>query len=187
MITIAEHSFEETLLPKGSKVLDIGCYGMQFHDELYKMGNQVIGVDPQKFDRTDYHLCAITNYNGTTDLFFHETDRQATMIQNRGTAVSCYTLLRFSQLMKVDFWDLIKMDCEGSEWYIIMNMDRPMAKQLSIEFHLHTGIMTDDDVKKMEDKLLSLGYFPVKHDKTNEHGAGYNYWDSLWILKEYIK
>jgi hypothetical protein len=75
------------------------------------------------------------------------------------------------------------MDIEGAEKDVIWDLDSPPAKQLSIEFHLHTKVYPESAIKEMEDKLLSLGYFPVKHDKTSAHGCGMNYWDSLWILK----
>jgi len=78
---------------------------------------------------------------------------------------------------------VIKIDIEGSEYEVIMSLEKAPAKQLSIEFHLHTGVYGHYEMTMMEDKLKALGYYPAQHERTSEHGAGFNYWDSLWILK----
>jgi hypothetical protein len=109
-------------------------------------------------------------------------DPQATSL-TAGDEIVVYTLETFSALNGVNMWDLIKIDVEGSEFNIIMGMTRPMAKQLSIEFHLHTGLYSEFAMKLMEARLSVLGYEAVSHELTSQHGAGYNYWDSLWVLK----
>lgn len=93
------------------------------------------------------------------------------------------TLESFSKMVGIEFWDLIKMDIEGSEFNVIMSMTRPMAKQLSIEFHLHTDAYAQIGMQLMERQLKNLGYESVSHKLTEQYGAGYNYWDSLFILK----
>ena len=75
------------------------------------------------------------------------------------------------------------MDVEGAEYEIIMSQYEAPAKQWSIEFHLHTGIYTQKQMKEMETKLFDLGYEAAHHKLTEEHGAGYNYWSSLFILR----
>lgn len=188
--TIAEHSYEDSLLHEGSLILDLGCRGFGFTDWMELSGYTVHSVDCDYLNANQfYYQIAISNENGTVRVL-KNSDPQGTMITNildiSEYSVACLTLMSFSQMVGVGFWDLIKMDVESSEYQIIMSLPNAPAKQLSIEFHLHTGIYGDAEVKQMEDKLLSLGYFPVKHDKTNEHGAGFNYWDSLWILKSLL-
>lgn len=183
MITvIAEHSLDLSLLPEKANVLDLGCRGFLFTDELRRMGHGVYAIDIESLWPRQHFLCAIAGHTGKCSIQ-KSRDPQATRI-TEGQDIPCYTLKDFSNMVKVDFWDVIKIDIEGSEYEVIMSLTEPPAKQISIEFHLHTGIYGDAQVKEMEDKLLSLGYFPVKHEKTKEHGLGLNYWDSLFILKD---
>ena len=184
---IAEHSADIDLLPENAKVLDLGCRGFLFTDELRRRGNKVVSVDCDKFDRDDYLQIGLSDENGLCSCLY-TNDPQATTIKKAliplaGFDIQMMTIQALSAKLDVEFWDLIKLDIEGSEYEVIMSMDRPYATQLSIEFHLHTGIYGENEMLLMENKLLWLGYFPVQHDKTKQHGLSYNYWDSLFILK----
>lgn len=192
MITVAEHTYEETLLPEKANILDLGCRGFLFHDELTRHGYNVYPVDIDDLHGRYYHV-AISDFDGYVSIE-RSNDPQGTRINKKITveptpedtpskSVQCFTLKSFSDVLGVTFWDLIKIDIEGSEYEVIMALTEPPAKQLSIEFHLHTKIYGEEQVREMEDKLVSLGYYPAQHDKTSEHGCGLNYWDSLWILK----
>jgi FkbM family methyltransferase len=188
---IHEHSVDLSLLPVNANILDLGCRGFLFTDYLIKKCHNVYPVDCDLLQGASYYQAAITNYDGFTDLY-KSNDPQGTRINRRyeaqsETSVICCTLVGFSLRVGIEFWDLIKMDIEGSEYEVIMSLTEPPATQLSIEFHLHTGIYGDKEMKEMEDKLLSFGYFPTKHDKTNEHGSGFNYWDSLFVLQSHRK
>jgi hypothetical protein len=181
MTTIAEHTVDLSLLPENAKVMDAGCRGFLFTDEMRRLGHEVYAIDIEFLFPRQHFIVAIAGYTGKCSVK-KDKDPQATRMM-AGFDVQCYTIKDFSKLVAVPFWDLIKLDIEGAEYDAIMSLTEPPATQLSIEFHLHTKIYGDAQVKEMEDKLLSLGYFPVKHDKTSEHGCGMNYWDSLWILK----
>lgn len=192
MITvIAEHSVDLDLLPEKANILDLGCRGFLWTNYFRQLGHNVFTVDPDpevKPGLSDKHYrIAITDYNGIATLI-KSNDPQATRIEakmklGRGPDdVKCSTLASFSKMVGVKFWDLIKIDVEGSEYEIIKSMNNPRAKQLSIEFHLHTGIYGLKEVAEMRDKLESLGYTTVKHDMTKQHGMGLNFWDSLFCL-----
>lgn len=186
MTTIAEHTVDLSLLPKGANILDIGCRGFLFFDDLVRLGHKVVAIDVDRLETSrPYYRIAITGQNGYVDIKY-SPDPQAVSVRQtfRMTDTESMTLSKFSETVGVPFWDLIKIDVEGSEYEIIMSLTEPPAKQLSIEFHLHTGIYGAREVKQMEDKLLSLGYFPAKHDKYPAHGLPANYWDSLFILVE---
>jgi hypothetical protein len=190
MITvIAEHSVDLSLLSEKANILDLGCRGFLFTNELRRLGHNVEAVDiddlfnPTGDNKwTHYDQMAITGFDGVVGIE-RNNDPQATKIGHGSEKVQCMTLATFSKFKNILFWDLIKIDIEGSEYEVIMSLTEPPAKQLSIEFHLHTGIYGDAQVKEMEDKLLSLGYFPAKHDKYPAHGLSPNYWDSLFILQ----
>ena len=80
------------------------------------------------------------------------------------------------------YWDLIKVDIEGAEYEAIMALTKAIAKQISIEFHLHTGIYQEAQVEEMVAHLEKLGYTTVSHEKTSDHGLPPNYWSSLFIF-----
>lgn len=192
MITIiAEHSVDMDLLPEGANVLDIGCRGWDFTREMKLHGKKVFAVDIDDLglkwtnfvNRPNlFTQCAISDFDGLCGLM-KSNDEQATRIDKTGTGIDCYTLKSFSKMVGVDFWDLVKFDVEGSEYEIIMSLEKAPAKQLSIEFHLHTGIYTIFEMNAMENKLKELGYEQAKHEYTSQHGAGFNYWDSLFLLR----
>lgn len=176
---IHEHTIDLDLLPKRGLILDLGCRGFQFTDYFKEFGHVVYPLDIDSFDRP-YYQCAIAGYNGKAGIL-RGSDPQGTRIMP-GCDVPAYTLEKFSEHVGVEFWDVIKIDIEGSEMPVIMNMEKAIAKQLSIEFHLHCGVYSLPDVALMVAKLKSLGYKTVQHNMENRHGAGMNYWDSLFTL-----
>jgi hypothetical protein len=185
MIPIAEHTVDLSLLPEKANILDLGCRGFLFTETLRGFGHNVVAVDADCIAGGQYYQMAITSCNGYVGLLKQANDPQATRVTtglSGGNLIPSMTLQSFSEMVGVKFWDVIKIDIEGSEHEVIMSLKEPPAKQLSIEFHLHTKIYGEDQVREMEIKLLSLGYYPVKHDKYPAHGCTANYWDSLWIL-----
>lgn len=185
IITIAEHSVDMAILPANAAILDLGCRGFLFAKELQSRGHMLVTVDIEDFPREQrvghFFPVAITNHNGKCGIA-RSSDPQATKIKE-GDEIACWTLDEFSRLLKIPFWDLIKIDIEGSEYEVIMSLAKAPATQLSIEFHLHTGVYGIDLVNEMVKYLQILGYEIAKHELTEAHGCGYNYWDSLFILK----
>jgi len=182
MITeIHEHSLDLSLLPEQANILDLGCRGFQFTDYMRVLGHKVTPVDIDDFPDRTYYRIAITGTDGRVGIH-RNSDPQATRV-TKGDELLSMTIETFSQSVGIEVWHLVKIDVEGSEYDIIMNLKKAPAKQLSVEFHLHTGIYTQKEVKQMEQKLHSLGYDAVQHKLESRHGAGYNYWDSLFILR----
>lgn len=179
---IAEHSVDTSLIPARAYILDAGCRGMIFTNEMRRRGHEVLALDCDRLENEVYMQLALSNKNCRVGVK-HSSDPQATTICN-GDGVDCVTLAELNDMFfNKDFvFDLIKLDIEGSEYEVIMSMDRQYAKQLSIEFHLHTGVYGEREMIEMENVLFDLGYTFVKHEKSKQHGMGYNYWDSLFIL-----
>lgn len=181
MITeIAEHSIDLELLPPRANILDLGCRGFEFTKALRELGHSVIPVDIDHIEGGAYYQCAITDYNGYCGLS-KSNDPQATKIAE-GHEIKCYTLAQFSKDLNIKWWDAIKMDIEGSEYKVIMSMEKAIATQLSIEFHMHCG-QSLQEVTYIVERLELLGYEAVSHELSEQHGAGLNYWNSLFILK----
>lgn len=179
--TIAEHSVCLDILPPKSTILDVGCRGFLFTNEMRRLGHIAVPVDMDDLGPENiYYQCAIAGYDGRAGIL-KNSDPQATRI-TQGSDVACYKLDTFIKKLGVEF-DLIKLDAEGAEYEIIMSLEKAPAKQLSVEFHMHCGI-TQDMMKEMEHKLFyELGYNFASHELTEQHGCGYNYWDSLFIKR----
>ena len=183
---IAEHSVDLSLLPEKANVLDLGCRGFAFTHALRERGHHVVPIDIDRLhDGQAYYQCAISDFDGRVAIL-KSSDPQATRIDpDREGTVPCYTLPSLSAnfLHKNQIWDLIKMDIEGAEYQVIMSMEKAWATQLSVEFHCHTGQINQAQMKQMENKLKNLGYKFASHSQSQQHGAGWSYWDSLFILK----
>ena len=177
---IHEHKVDLSRLPDKAKILDIGARGFLFTNHFRDLGHDVIAVDIDDFEGK-YERCAIMGHTGLVGIETFK-DPQATRTCP-GKDIKCFTLHDFSELAQVEMWDLIKIDVEGAELEIINSLKKAPAKQLSIEFHLHTGIYGEYEIGFMVRKLQSLGYSIASHELTSQHGAGFNYWSSLFILE----
>lgn len=180
--TIAEHTVDMDLLPEYSNIIDIGARGFEFADYFINHNVVTIDADPDIKRNGEHYTIAITNYYGYAGLK-KSSDPQATHLDScdYDIKVPCCTLNDFCIKVGVLNWDLIKLDIESSEYEVIMSMDRPYATQITVEFHLHCG-QTEAQVKECVDKLHSLGYRTIQHEKTPRHGLKANYWDSLFCL-----
>jgi len=178
---VCEHSVRLDLLPEKANIIDIGCRGFQFTNYMRELGHKVTAIDIDALHNQTYYRLAITGKDGRVGIH-RNNDPQATRIKE-GDELLSMTLETFSKSIGIEFWDLIKMDIEGSEYDVIMSLKKAPSKQLSVEFHLHTGIYGQAQMKEMEDKLRKLRYEFVQHKLTEQHGAGFNYWSSLFILK----
>jgi hypothetical protein len=180
--TIHEHSVILSLLPEKANILDLGCRGFQFTNYFKDIGHNVFPVDIDLLHPAPpYYILGIGGTEGFCAVKKSIDPQAAKMTE--GFEIPMHTVKSFSEMVGVEFWDIIKADIEGSEYEMIMSWEKPWCRQLSVEFHQHLG-QTDTQIKEMEDKLLSLGYLPAKHDKYPAHGLPSNYWDSLWLLKE---
>lgn len=181
--TIHEHKVDTSLLPDKAIIFDIGARGFLLTDHFRRRGHTVYAVDIDELDRPkDYQRIGITNYHGLIGVQ-KTRDPQATHT-TVGNDVECTTIERFMAYHGIEFFDLIKIDVEGDERAIIKSLTKPPAKQISIEFHLHLNDYSPSDVEAIVNKLHKLGYVAASHELTNEHGAGLNYWSSLFILGE---
>lgn len=187
---IAEHSVDIDLLDKGV-CIDVGCRGFQFSEAMRDKGLQVVAFDLEPMQAPagiTFLPYAVSNYNG--DGFFTDTkDQQAKHLSPSGVSVPVIDINElFSQIKEGDkHIDVLKLDCEGSEYHILSDPKfQPVPKQISVEFHMHCHRDLHDRLydKCMENLLKH--YIVVKGKLTAQHGAGLNYWDSLFIKKELI-
>lgn len=183
MITvIAEHSVDISLLPPDANILDIGCRGHRFTNEL-ECGNAQTGRKGYCIDIDEeakpHYLLAISDYHGTCSMV-KTADPQGRYIIP-GHDIQVMTIDGFSKMVGVTKWDLIKIDVEGEEIKILKSLKHPYCEQISVEFHAHLG-----QTKQELDTLLDwLGQWYTIHNRVweDKHCAGFNYWDILLIKK----
>jgi methyltransferase family protein len=86
---------------------------------------------------------------------------------------------------RVDHWDLIKLDCEGSEFGILENWPGPVARQISVEFHDWTGPWAERAAGDYYERLFAgpLKDYEVVQHELSKQGEGIGHWDSLLRLR----
>ncbi len=187
---IAEHSVDLDLLT-GGICIDAGCLGFAFSEAMRDKGLEVWAYDIQSMiPPTGIHFlqCAIMADDGV--YYYTDTkDPQAKYISESGIKVPGIELNYLLREHREDgeSVDVLKLDIEGSEYKILSNpLFEPLAKQITVEFHMHAHRQLHDQYfdKCMENLLKH--YVAVKHELTSEHGAGPNYWDSLFIRRDLL-
>jgi hypothetical protein len=187
---IAEHSIDLDLL-SGGICIDVGCRGFLFSEAMRDKGCEVWAFDIECMEAPD-HInfvvgAMLTEYK--TVRYVETKDLQAKFISNEGPEVQGHDiktwLINFKE--RGDEVDVLKLDCEGSEYLILSDPNfQPIPKQISVEFHMHCHrALHDQYYDKCMENLLKH-YVPVKHELSEAHGAGLNYWDSLFLRKDLI-
>src|SRR5688572_13855765 len=123
MRTVAEHKYEEILLPDNGYILDLGCRGFLFADEMTRQGYKVICVDCDDLgtERPYYRYGIVGKIDGPIYVK-KDRDPQATRVtkEENGHFVMPMTLRSLSDMFGMyGKWDLIKMDIEGMEKEVI--------------------------------------------------------------------
>ncbi len=182
--TIHEHTLDISLLKPGCNVLDVGCLGFAFGNELRKRFQaNVYEVDIGDLGNAQpYWHCGIAAQDGYGAVCVASGDPEARQLMS-GQSFKVFTLESFKAFVGVDHWDVIKLDCEGSEYDILWSLEHPPATQISVEFHQHTVARRSEEfiaelVKKLEQWYVVRGHTLYGHKNSR------NYWDSLFVLKD---
>lgn len=187
---IAEHSIDLDLLTGGA-CIDIGCRGFQFSQAMADLGLFVIAFDLEMMKPPDsilFNAIAVTRKSGVVK--YKETkDPQAKHLSDEGTGITSIGLNELYGILLKErpVVDVLKLDCEGSEYDILSDPDfQPIPRQITVEFHEHAHkALHDQYFQACMDNLLKH-YVAVKHDRYAAHGAGMNWWDSLFIRKDLV-
>jgi hypothetical protein len=188
---IAEHSVDLDLLT-GGICIDVGCRGFQFSEAMRDMGLEVHAYDIEEMTPPEgirFGQVAILDRCGWAK-YIDTKDQQAKYISDSGIDVECRDINNIIELLHSETGksiDVIKIDAEGSEYFILPHLSaRELPRQLSIEFHMHAHQQLHYQYyEKCMENLLKY-YEPVQHELTQAHGAGWNYWDSLFIRRDLL-
>lgn len=190
IVSVASHSVDVELLTKGGWVLDAGCRDFKFSKEMVSLGCKVLSLDPdpEAVPGTDEVLEKNINFvpkglaaaAGKDRLFLMENVEMrhlgaAGYTQWHGTASVEIETVSPSDLMKehkIEMWDCIKMDIEGSEYEILLKWPGPIAKQITLEWHDH---LSEKPPEMLEQIYAHLGQW---YDVVYKHPQ-----DTLFVLR----
>lgn len=190
--TIHEHSVDIDLL-SGGICIDAGCRGFQFSEAMRDLGCEVIAMDLE--DMEPENPIGITFMKRALMVepgayYYVDTkDQQAKFISNTGIridGVGIHYLYNELREMGKEI-DVLKLDIEGTEYFLLSDPKfQPIPKQISVEFHMHCHKQIHDIYHPDCMRNLLKHYEPMKHELTQAHGAGENFWDSLFIRKDLL-
>ncbi len=198
---VEEHTIVDLPLCSG-KVLDVGCRHFDFTKAMVRKGYQVMCLEADKMvvpcDDPNIHFVhgalvphyqnrshktLITFGNGTAN---HLTDiGGGRPVDRQERLVIGLSILEMCSLFNNVIWDVVKLDCEGSEYNVLLDWPGVVARQITVEFHEHTNANTQgSNIYTQIIEHLSQWYEVVQHNLFYRHGIGTsNYWDSLFVLK----
>ena len=197
LLTIAGHTFAPSLLCDGV-ILDIGARGFVFADHF--KNRSVYCIDPamevyEQFmvgfaERPVNHVflnLAISDKAGDSEIY---ENGEATCLKqlhhHQDHRIKPCKTITMEDLYKItgENVDILKLDCEGAEYIILGETFKPIPKQITVEFHHHC-------VPEMHNKYLPGILVNLLKDYNvhnfvweTKHGAGFNYWDVLFIRKD---
>ena len=187
---IAEHSVDVSLL-SGGICIDAGCRGFQFSEAMRDLGCEVIAMDLEDMEPENpqgilFMKRALMVEPGEYH-YVDTKDQQAKFISNTGIKIDGVGIHYLYNELKEQGKeiDILKLDVEGVEYYLLSDTTfDPYPKQISVEFHMHAHRQLHDQLyDKCMGNLLKW-YEPVKHELTQAHGAGWNWWDSLFVRRD---
>jgi hypothetical protein len=197
----AEHSIDTDLLPENPVILDVGCRGYEFDNEILAIrpNARIYAVDPDpEIDAPDdprifFFRIAITElpdasvkWQGPGEgAYICDVPSGYGWGGNSPVVVHNSTLPALMKQIKCEHFDVVKLDCESSEFGILENWPGKIATQISCEFHdcMNREKWNDAYFEKLfrgplKDYNVALfGLTPLGPGNTLSH------WDSLFILK----
>lgn len=200
---IDTHSIIPNLLKPEGIVLDVGCRGFVFAREMSRRGLHVIALDPDasiiapEDSKLIFEAKALIHGSRRRAVYAswstgegnHLCVDRAVPHYADSSQVPCVNLQYLMKKYCVQFFEVVKMDCEGSEYDILLNWPGPIARQITVEFHDFAGFNPFPNVEDYYELLVGhLGqwYEVVRHENYPHPLAPahpVNYWDSLFVLR----
>jgi FkbM family methyltransferase len=199
--SLASHTIDIDLLPEEPIVLDVGCRWFDFTRGILALRPKasIIALDPSSDVQWEMslplwqvhlmHAALVGGDQMWTNFaegiagdgggnFALDAEKHGDYKIRRVSALNIQGLM--SEL-RINHFDAVKLDCEGSEFGILENWPGPIATQISVEFHDWTGPWQKHGCQEAIRALHYYGYKTVQHEFSKQ-GTGIGHWDSLFVL-----
>ncbi len=208
LVKLAGHTVDLDLLPERPVVLDVGCRGFDFTREVLALRPRgcVVALDPDpqienpQIPNCMFLRCALVGDDRTEANYAGWSTGEGNMLcevsphyAERSHKVLCHNVTFIQNAWSVHGWDLfhfdvVKLDCEESEFGILENWPGPIATQISVEFHDWTGPW-ESAAKNSPTYYPNLWAGPLKDYEVVQHelsrqGEGVGHWDTLLRLRK---
>ncbi len=199
LVSLASHTVDLDLIPDAPIVLDVGCRDFDFTNQFRrrKSASTVIALDPSpdvsiiSTAETWFMQLALVGKERNMALLAMHSSGEGNFLCDDvpwyadAAAVKCITLPALMEECRVKFWDVVKLDCEGSEFGILENWPGPVARQISIEFHDWTGPWEGYVAGDYYERLFAgpLKEYEVVQHELSKQGEGVGHWDTLLRLR----
>lgn len=165
------------LIYRNSIVLDIGCHAGYFCSQAIALGaNSVVGFEPHpdNYIRATNHLkglpCviynqAVTSTTGIVNLYSSNsglsTSTHSLYIQGGRTAMEVQAI-SFQDALSLDDFTVVKIDIEGGEYVLDMNLLPDSVTMIAMELHLNKKQWRMHSAPNMIKTLEMLGFKAIK-------------------------
>ncbi len=204
LVKLASHTVDLDLLPERPVVLDVGCRNFDFTREVLTLRPKsfVVAMDPDpqiqdpKIPDVLFLQEALIGSDARSVNYAGWSTGEGNMVcdispwyAERSHQVQSINMgwLLWSLLPEVLHFDLVKLDCEESEFGILEAWPGPIATQISVEFHDWTGPW-ETKAKNSPTYYPALWAGPLRDYEVVQHelskvGEGVGHWDTLLRLK----
>lgn len=198
--TLASHTVDLDLLPDTPTVLDVGCRWFDFAQNILdaRPAARVICMDPApdvpgpQLTSANFLRAALVGSGNAKQHLAHYSTGEGDFlgeprhypgwdIQPTFHEVDCLNIHEVMMLTGVEHFDLVKLDCEGSEFAILENWPGPIATQISVEFHDWNKPQYRRDAY-FEMLFRRLPEYRVVQHELSKQGTGWGHWDTLLTL-----
>ena len=195
---VSGHSFFEYLISKEGVCLDVGCRDFDFSNHVKDLCQKVVAIDPgfnikpPENKKIIFLNQALTTVNVNNVYLITDGRLGSHHVSMENVSSTCkrvpnITLDNLMRTLQLKELELIKLDCEGSEYGLMWWLaDHPVAKQISVQFHDWCGRNPLEKNEIYYERLfnkLKRNYFVVKHERNQKHNKEWNYDDSLFVRK----
>lgn len=158
------HFIDKELLQPGDFILDAGCRGFTLKEKLgadYKFICMDPDPDIEPVEGVIFLRAALMTFNGTTPYCGWSTgegnfcyEKKAPWYADKDIMVDCMNLDTLMVTRGVKQFGLAKLDVEGAEYDLLLDVKMPFARQIAVEFHQACGYnrygMHEEYMKKLE-------------------------------------
>lgn len=192
MIEVIDNHSVRTDLLSGLPVIDAGCRGFRFAEWFAERGHSVLALDPGPDIKAPVNMkigfnrvALVSEKEPRLMTLERGGDPEAWYVHHDPRPENWACAVPTTHLGWVDgSWDVMKLNIEGSEYEVLSDLHRPIARQIVVSFHEHTARRRGDAAIQEIVDHLAQWYVPIQHVKDERYCAGPNYWDSLFVLKE---